>query len=359
MVGLLIYLVFAVIFVLSATAVVRTMVLRSKHRQSQTPPAPDLAHVDSSTVASHLQQAVRMRTISHHDEQTVDWKEFSRFQNALEKMYPLVHQHLRKRMIGEYNLVFIWEGSDRSLEPALLTAHQDVVPPGDENQWTHSPFSGELADGYVWGRGSFDAKGQLIAIMESLETLLAEGFEVERTWWVAFGCDEEVRGEHGAALIARTLAEEKVRFAFVLETKVELWPKGSSLVCTDLSLWWGLPRREALTSNWNVLGRGDTLPRQTTPPHWERLPERWAALNKSKSGRASPHQCASCSPLWGNTCRFLLPCCFSIFGCSNHYLRFPYGKTARSVHSSILPTLPRWHTEVMLQTLSALSRQRW
>jgi acetylornithine deacetylase/succinyl-diaminopimelate desuccinylase-like protein len=62
-------------------------------------------------------------------------------------------------------------------------AHQDVVPiePGTEGDWDQPPFSGALADGYVWGRGTLDTKGKLMAVCEAVDRLAAEGFQSATT----------------------------------------------------------------------------------------------------------------------------------------------------------------------------------
>ncbi len=71
--------------------------------------------------------------------------------------------------------MYLYKGQDESLLPALITAHQDVVPANKE-EWIHPPFSGDIEDGFVYGRGSFDDKGSLIAILEAVEQLLEDGF---------------------------------------------------------------------------------------------------------------------------------------------------------------------------------------
>ncbi len=86
----------------------------------------------------------------------------------------------------------------------MLTSHLDVVP-ADESEaggWTHPPFAGEVADGYVWGRGTLDIKSGVIGILEAVEYLLKQGFQPERTVYLGFGHDEEIGGEHGAMAIA-------------------------------------------------------------------------------------------------------------------------------------------------------------
>jgi carboxypeptidase PM20D1 len=98
-------------------------------------------------------------------------------------------------------------------------AHQDVVPvaPGTEKNWAQEPFSGVVKDGFVWGRGAWDDKGNLIAQLQAIELLAASNFKPERTIYLAFGADEEVGGLRGAAQIAALLKERKVRLDWVVD----------------------------------------------------------------------------------------------------------------------------------------------
>jgi len=96
----------------------------------------------------------------------------------------------------------------------------DVVPviPGTENDWEHPPFGGVIADGYIWGRGAMDDKGSVLAILEAVEKLLAEGHQPVRTVYLAFGHDEEVGGASGARQIADLLESRGVSdYALVLD----------------------------------------------------------------------------------------------------------------------------------------------
>ena len=58
----------------------------------------------------------------------------------------------------------------------------------------NSPLSGEIRDGFIWGRGSWDDKGNLLAILEAVESLVVSGFKPRRTIYLAFGHDEENGG---------------------------------------------------------------------------------------------------------------------------------------------------------------------
>ena len=65
--------------------------------------------------------------------------------------------------------------------PIALLAHQDVVPvaPGTEKDWQQPPFDGVIADGFIWGRGSWDNKGNLYAMLEAAEQMAKQGFRPE------------------------------------------------------------------------------------------------------------------------------------------------------------------------------------
>lgn len=208
----------SVVLCLSAIAVIRTLALRKtpgKPGPSQDPPV--IADEIVQEAALHLAQAVALRTIAHERMDETDSAPFHVLHALLRKFYPRMHGRLEIIDAGPRNLLFRWKGADESLLPALLAAHQDVVPASDADQWTFPPFSSTIESGYVWGRGSFDAKGQLIAICEAVEQLLAAGFSPERTWYIAFGCDEEIRGSAGAARMASLFTAMGIRFSFVLD----------------------------------------------------------------------------------------------------------------------------------------------
>jgi carboxypeptidase PM20D1 len=93
-----------------------------------------------------------------------------------------------------------------------------VVPVAEdvEARWTHPPFDGVVAEGYLWGRGALDDKSSLLAILEAVEGLLADGFRPERPVVLAFGHDEEIGGA-GAAAVAALLDRRGLAPALVLD----------------------------------------------------------------------------------------------------------------------------------------------
>lgn len=168
-------------------------------------------NVESS--ARRLAQALARPTISRTDRGQMDMGVFSEFRDFLAESFELVHERLEWEDVGELGRLYRLAGSDPSLEPVLLLAHYDVVPPGDEEAWTYPPFAGRIAEDCIWGRGALDDKGVLMAMLEALERRLAAGFEPARSLFFAFGGDEEVSGTLGACRIAALLEDRGIRFA--------------------------------------------------------------------------------------------------------------------------------------------------
>lgn len=204
------------LLVLAAVLVVRAATLES--RQIQAEPVKDLA-VDSRAVAERLAAAVRFPTISHEDGKHVEAAAFQGLHQHLQQSFPRVHAAMTREAVADHSLLYTWKGRDPSLAPILLMSHLDVVPvePGTEKDWTHPAFSGLIAGGYVWGRGTLDDKVGVLAILEAAEMLLARGFQPQRTVYLAFGHDEEVGGGKGAAAIARLLEKRRVRPELILD----------------------------------------------------------------------------------------------------------------------------------------------
>ncbi len=176
--------------------------------------------VDGVVIADHLAGALRYETISVTETgSTGAYLPFLELQTYLQNTYPLVHARLERRRFGDYSLLFTWAGSNPNLAPIVLMAHQDVVPIAPESvaNWTHPPFAGAVADGFIWGRGAQDCKMQMIGILEAAEQLLQAGFTPERTLYFAFGHDEEIGGQHGARVIANWFKEQGIRPEAVLD----------------------------------------------------------------------------------------------------------------------------------------------
>jgi carboxypeptidase PM20D1 len=167
----------------------------------------------------NLAAAIRLETISHEEPAAFHAEPFLAFQRFLAATYPEAHAQLAREVVADYSLLYTWRGSDAQLAPMLITAHIDVVPVTPEAlpDWDHPPFAGEIAGGFVWGRGALDDKGSLITLFEAVEQLAGTGFRPARTIYLALGHDEEVGGEHGAKAITELLAKRGVRLWLTLD----------------------------------------------------------------------------------------------------------------------------------------------
>jgi carboxypeptidase PM20D1 len=192
--------------------------LRKGSRQIDVPPLAVLP-VDEQGAAARLGEAVRLRTVSSPSEAALNADQFQRFHALLQERFPKLHATLKRELVGGLSLLYTWPGSRPELSAVLLLAHQDVVPiaPGTEGDWAEPPFSGAVKDGFVWGRGSWDDKGNLMSQLEAVEMLVASGFQPERTVYLAYGADEEVGGMRGAGQMAALLKQRGVQLDFVLD----------------------------------------------------------------------------------------------------------------------------------------------
>ncbi|GAA2101928.1 M20/M25/M40 family metallo-hydrolase [Streptomyces albiaxialis] len=89
------------------------------------------------------------------------------------------------------------EGEDTSRPALLIHGHTDVVP-ANADDWTHHPFSGEIADGCVWGRGAVDMKDMDAMTLAVVRERLRSGRKPPRDVVLAFLADEEAGGVYGA-----------------------------------------------------------------------------------------------------------------------------------------------------------------
>jgi carboxypeptidase PM20D1 len=244
-------------------------------RQIEVAAAPR-APVDPGT-AMRLSEAIRFQTISNflNPEQGAD--ALRGLRTHIEKSFPAFHAAAKRELIGGHSLLYTWQGSDPRAAPIALLAHQDVVPvaPGTEKDWQQSPFDGVIADGFIWGRGSWDNKGNLYAMLEAAEQMAKQGFVPKRTVYFAFGHDEEVAGTRGAKAIAATLAARGVKLDFLLD---------EGLLITD-GIMKGLDKPAALIG---VAEKGYAtlvLTAQATPGH-SSMPPRQTAIGMMSAALA-------------------------------------------------------------------------
>lgn len=108
---------------------------------------------------------------------------------------------LLERTKGRTNVVARIEGTDPSAGALLVHGHLDVVPAQAED-WSVHPFSGEIRDGVVWGRGAVDMKNMDAMILAVVRAWARSGVRPRRDIVIAFTADEEASAEDGSGFLA-------------------------------------------------------------------------------------------------------------------------------------------------------------
>ena len=188
----------AVVLLLIAILVIRTAMFQSRQVNVELVETPAL----DANAPTRLAKALQFKTITQRDPAKLDTAAYGAFREYLAEAFPSVHEAMDQTVINEHSMLYGWEGSDPAAAPIVLAAHYDVVPVDAPDQWDHEPFSGTIHDDYIYGRGALDDKASVVALFESMETLIANGYEPRRTVYLAIGHDEEVGGEYGAKAIA-------------------------------------------------------------------------------------------------------------------------------------------------------------
>lgn len=159
---------------------------------------------------AHLRELLGIRTVGT--------AESDRFIETVRRLYPLIDERLELEIVDGYTMLFRWPGK-ASDAPSVLMAHYDVVPATDDG-WEHPPFAAEVTgdgdDRVIWGRGTLDDKGALVAVLEAVEDALGHGFVPANDIWLSFGHDEETFGT-GALRAVDLLESRGVRAALVLD----------------------------------------------------------------------------------------------------------------------------------------------
>lgn len=160
--------------------------------------------------ANRLSRLIQIETISTFNQ--TDKTKFYEFHNALREMFPELFK-VCSFEVFDGSFLMCWKGKTNEA-PIMLMNHHDVVEA--TGNWTYAPFSGEIAEGKIWGRGTLDTKGGLWAMMQAAEELAKDGFIPKRDVYFLSACTEECAGE-GAETIAKELEKRKIRFHLVLD----------------------------------------------------------------------------------------------------------------------------------------------
>ncbi|MFJ6081043.1 M20/M25/M40 family metallo-hydrolase [Streptomyces sp. NPDC092369] len=109
---------------------------------------------------------------------------------------------LLERTEGRTNVVARIEGTEPGADALLVHGHLDVVP-AQADDWTVHPFSGEVRDGVVWGRGAVDMKNMDAMILAVVRDWARNGIRPRRDVVIAFTADEEASAADGSGFLAK------------------------------------------------------------------------------------------------------------------------------------------------------------
>ncbi len=187
-------------------ATLRGRSLRRPSPMAKRKPDPEITH----SAAERLSSMLRYETV------TGNMAAIQAQARFLKSAYAQAFNTLGMLEMDSGSMLLRWKGRDKSSEsPVLFCAHLDVVPAGEG--WTKPPFGGQISGGRVYGRGAIDCKGNVIALMEAVSTLIRDGYQPRRDIYFAFGHDEEGGGKQGAASIAELLGRRGLLFELVMD----------------------------------------------------------------------------------------------------------------------------------------------
>lgn len=211
--------IFAVILILLGIAAIRAIVIKKEYGDDK-PFDMKKDSIDWKTHAEHLSRIIQVPTVSIRG--NTDKTQIYKLHDLFREIYPNIHRVCEVTDI-DGALLFRWKGRDSSKRPILLMSHQDVVEA--TGKWQHEPFSGDIENGKIWGRGTVDTKGALCAILESVEHLISEGFTPAVDVYVASSNNEEITGD-GAIKTVEYLYEKGIKFDLVMD-------EGGSVMATQ------------------------------------------------------------------------------------------------------------------------------
>ncbi len=165
----------------------------SSHAEDQSPPSYDAA----AEVVDICRDLIRMDTTNYGDGSGPgERKAAEHVASLLDEVG--IEAELFEGVEGRTNVVARWGSGER--EPLLLHGHLDVVP-AEAADWAVDPFSGEVQDGYLWGRGAVDMKDFDAMLLSVVRARARAGAEPSRPTVLCFTADEEAGGHQGAEQI--------------------------------------------------------------------------------------------------------------------------------------------------------------
>jgi acetylornithine deacetylase/succinyl-diaminopimelate desuccinylase-like protein len=166
----------------------------------------DPLHDPAAEVVETCRDLIRIDTTNYGDEDGPGERKAAEYVATLLDEVG-IESRLYESEPGRTSLVAHWGGSVGDRPGLLLHGHLDVVPAAAED-WQVDPFSGEIRDGYLWGRGAVDMKDMDAMLLSVVRARARAGRVPERPIVLCFTADEEAGGHKGAQVLVEKHREE-------------------------------------------------------------------------------------------------------------------------------------------------------
>ncbi len=207
---IVVYIVLGLILVLFLIALVNTFRIKLKDKDDVLPVInKDL----TDKYAKEFGEMIKVKTLSYVKEKK-NIKPFLEMQEVMKNLFPNVYKKMEQKVFEDGSLLFKLKGESNE-KPMVLMAHQDIVP-ANEKAWSFKPFSGEVTDEEILGRGTIDTKSTLYSIFKAVDELIEEGITPKHDIYISSSSNEEISGS-GAKSSVEYLKENGVTPYFVLD----------------------------------------------------------------------------------------------------------------------------------------------
>jgi acetylornithine deacetylase/succinyl-diaminopimelate desuccinylase-like protein len=166
---------------------------------------PDPAHDPTTEVVELCRDLIRIDTTNFGDQSGPGERKAAEYVATLLAEVG-IESTIVEKTAGRTSLIAHWGDPSSDRPGLLLHAHLDVVPAAAED-WQVDPFSGEIKDGYVWGRGAVDMKDFDAMLLATVRARTRAGRVPDRPIVLAFTADEEAGGHHGAQIMVEEYAD--------------------------------------------------------------------------------------------------------------------------------------------------------
>lgn len=172
---------------------------------------PSFSPEELAVYGQTMQKMLQCKTVSVKG--SFDDAEFQKLRGTVEECFPILHQKAERMILSQDCWIYKIPGKDPNRN-IMLMSHHDVVEAGEG--WTKDPFSGQIEEEKIFGRGAADTKGSLCAILFAAEQLLKEGFRPEVNLYIGSSHNEELGGD-GILSALKYFQQQGIQFEVILD----------------------------------------------------------------------------------------------------------------------------------------------